>query len=185
MPSEIPLNIIRLSAPFVPPFDIVMGSSSSPLSPDDYIWFDEWKKVFAMRGLLDVNQPVYIDISSDEEDQVVEEEPNGNVAHNLVADDLVENSYETVKDTTENYMVSKDHMEDFDESTGTKPNSQGNILRETEECALSPLRQMRTMEMARKKHKDVPLRKGPILKRTARKSVPCPAALKKIKFSIN
>lgn len=51
--------------------------------------------------------------------------------------------------------------------------------------ALTPLRQMQTMEMARKKHNDVIVRKGPIIRRTACKSISCAASLKKIKFTDN
>lgn len=116
---------------------------------------------------------------------MVEGEPNENVADNLFAANLVEESYEREKDITKDYMVSMDHMEASNESTVATPNSQDNVFRELGGCALSPFRQMRTFEMARKKHNDAPLRKGRIMMRTTHKSVPCLAALKKIKFSIN
>lgn len=168
--SDIPC-VIRLSAPFLPPFNIVMGHATSPPSLDDILWFNGWKEVFARRGLLAEDQPEYIIISSDEEGSLEAGDLAKCVANNSIA------------------------MEASDESTAAMGKSMGGGYREE----LSPrgfteieehnygstsLREMRMMETARERNVDYIGRKGTSIRRTARKSVPCAASLKKIKFTV-
>ncbi|KAI8551167.1 hypothetical protein RHMOL_Rhmol06G0164100 [Rhododendron molle] len=93
-------------------------------------------------------------------------------------------------------MAQLENMEDSDESTGAMGGSPNSINRElslppvfegvSESVYTStPLHQLRTMEMARKKRHDVFGHKGPIIICMARKSVPCPGSLKKIEFSVD
>lgn len=147
---------------------------------------------------MKINRSMWI--SSDEEDPI----EAGDSVQEVVADPFGEipeyGSYESGKDSSAkndyvstNKMASLKYIEDSDESTAAMGDSPDGVYRDLSPPPDfegvreydTPLHQMRTMEMVRKKHHNVHVQKGPIIRHTARKSDRCAALLKKIKFIAN
>ena len=88
--------MIRLTAPFLPPFNIVLGDSSFNPGPEDILWFEEWRALFARRWLLDEsNHQDYINISSDEEEYMGSNSPEINDSSGTEKEDSVESTFVT------------------------------------------------------------------------------------------
>lgn len=103
-------------------------------------------------------------------------------SHESGKDSSAKNDY-----VSTNKMASLKYMEDLDESTAAMGDSFDGVHHDLSPPPDfegvseydTPLHQMRTMEMARKKHHNVHVRKGPIIRRTTRKSDPCAALLRR------